>query len=201
MIWTKGAQSAKFQTFDWLINISPNLHFDRLLLLKVYKISAKKVMKEWCKIWRKTDFLFQKWHEFCKFWPEHSKVPQICTLIGSYNAKYLIFDLKKYRGAIFHDTEEWRKIWRKTDLLFEKWQEEFGKFSPEHWKVSKLGLSWNPFVQNRKCTSLKFTEELCVMTMKNDTKIEEELSCRFKIYMMNLMNFDLSTRKSQKFAL
>ena len=28
--------------------------------------------------------------------------------------------------------------------------------------------------------SLKFTEELYVMTMKNDTKIEEEMTCRFK---------------------
>ena len=37
--------------------------------------------------------------------------------------------------------------------------------------------------------------------MKNDVKLEEELTCRFKIGMRNLMNFDLSTRKSKKFAL
>ena len=49
--------------------------------------------------------------------------------------------------------------------------------------------------------SLKFTGELCVMTMKNDAKFEEELTCRFKIDMRNLTNFDSSTRKSQKFAL
>ena len=42
---------------------------------------------------------------------------------------------------------------------------------------------------------------LCVMAMKNDTKIEKELTCRFKIDMSNLTNFDPSTRKSQKFAL
>ena len=71
----------------------------------------------------------------------------------------------------------------------------------EHWKVSKLGLSLDLFVQNRKCMSLKFTEELCVMTMKNDAKFEEELTCQFKIDMRNLTNFDWSTRKSQKFAL
>ena len=59
--------------------------------------------------------------------------------------------------------------------------------------MSKLGLSWDPFVQNRKCMSLKFTEELCVMTMKNDTKIEEELTCRFKIDMRNLTNFEPRT--------
>ena len=49
--------------------------------------------------------------------------------------------------------------------------------------------------------SLKFTGELCVMTMKNDAKIEEELTCQFKIDMRNLINFDPSTRKPQKFAL
>ena len=38
--------------------------------------------------------------------------------------------------------------------------------------------------------SLKFTEELCVTTMKNDAKFEEELTCRFKIDMKNLTNFD-----------
>ena len=35
------------------------------------------------------------------------------------------------------------------------------------------------------------------MTMKNDTKIEKELTC-FKIDMGNFTNFDLSTRKSKK---
>ena len=45
--------------------------------------------------------------------------------------------------------------------------------------------------------SLKFTEELCVLAMKNNSKFEEELTCHFKIDMRNLTNFDLSTRKSK----
>ena len=49
--------------------------------------------------------------------------------------------------------------------------------------------------------SLKLTQELYVMAMKNDAKFEEELTCQFKIDMRNLTNFDPSTRKSQKFAL
>ena len=49
--------------------------------------------------------------------------------------------------------------------------------------------------------SLKFTGELCVMTMKNDAKIEQELTCHIKTGMRNLTNFDSSTRKSQKCAL
>ena len=87
----------------------------------------------------------------------------------------------------------------KSDAKFEEKMTccfENDRNSPEHSKVSKL----DPFVQSRKCMTLKFTEELCVMTMKNDTKIEEELTCRFKIDMRNFTNFDPSTRKSKKFV-
>ena len=60
-------------------------------------------------------------------------------------------------------------------------------------KVSKLVLSWDPFVQSTKCKGWKFTDELCVMTMKNGEKSEEELTCRFKIDIRNLTNFYSST--------
>ena len=40
--------------------------------------------------------------------------------------------------------------------------------------------------------SLKFTEDLCVMAIKNDAKFEEELTCHFKIDMRNFTNFDPS---------
>ena len=39
------------------------------------------------------------------------------------------------------------------------------------------------------------------MTMKNDAKVEEELTSQFKTDMRNLTNFDPSTQKYQKFAL
>ena len=51
-----------------------------------------------------------------------------------------MFELRKYRGVTFDDTQDWYKVWRKTDLYFKKWHEEFDEFSPEHLKVSKLGL-------------------------------------------------------------
>ena len=72
---------------------------------------------------------------------------------------------------------------KKTGLWVRKWQEEFGKFSPERKKVSKFWLWWDPFIQNRK-----FTEELCVMTIKNDVKFGEELICHFKIDIRSLTN-------------
>ena len=70
---------------------------------------------------------------------------------------------------------------------------------PEH--LSKLELWLCPFVQSRKFMSLKFTEELCVMTTKNDAKFEEELTFHFEIDMRNLTNFDLSTWRFKNFAL
>ena len=39
------------------------------------------------------------------------------------------------------------------------------------------------------------------MTLKNNEKFEKELTCGFKIDIMNLKNFDSSTQKSQKFKL
>ena len=56
------------------------------------------------------------------------------------------------------------------------------------------------FIQSRKWVNLKFTEELCVMAIKNDVTFGDELTCCFKTGRMNLTNFDPNTWKSQKFA-
>ena len=95
--------------------------------------------------------------------------------MGSFWPTYIMFELKKYRGVIFHDTEEWCKIWRKTDLWFGKWHEEFGRSSPEHLKVSKLGLWWDPFIQSRKCICLKFTGKLCFRLIKMTKNLKTNL--------------------------
>ena len=62
-----------------------------------------------------------------------------------------------------------------------------------------MGLLLGRFIQSRKSKSLKFTGELCVMTVKKDAKYEEKLTCQFKIDMRNLTNFDPSIQKTQKF--
>ena len=116
---------------------------------------------EWCKIWRGTHLSVQNWHEeFDEFWHEHSKISNICTLMGYFWPKYIMFEKKKYRGVLLDDIEYWCNIWRKNDLCFQIWHEEFSKFLAEHLKMSKLVFSWDPFAQSRKCMSLKFTMEL-----------------------------------------
>ena len=139
MIWTKRAhQSGNFQTFDCSREVSPNLYIDRLL--KVNKTLAKKYRgvishdpEDWCKIWKKNDFLFQKWQEFGEIWPEHLQVYKTVTFNCSYCATYLMFDLKKYRGVIFHDTQRWCKIWRKTCGV-ENGMRNMSNFSYSTWK-------------------------------------------------------------------
>ena len=88
------------------------------------------------KNWRETDLSFQRWHEeFEEFWPEHLKVSKIFILMGSYWAKYILFELKMYRRVTFHEPEEGCKIWRGIDLKFQNWHKEFDKFWHEHSKV------------------------------------------------------------------
>ena len=72
--------------------------------------------EDWCKIWRKTDVV----SKMTRIWwilTRALKILKICTFNGFFYAKYLIFDLKKYRGVIFHDTEEWYKIGRRIGLF------------------------------------------------------------------------------------
>ena len=166
---------------------------------KTYRGVMSNGTAKWWKIWRGIDLSFQNGHEgFNEFWPEHSKIPKICTLMGCLWPKYIMLALK---GVRFDGTKYWCKIWKKIDLCFQKWHEKFGKFSPEHSKALKLGLWWDPFIQRTICMSLKFTGELHVMTMKNDRKFKEELTCQFKTDIRNLINFDPSIWKSKKYAL
>ena len=62
MIWTKGVhQSATFQISYCSREMSPSLYFDRLLLLKIYKISANKVyIEELCLMTLKNDATFEE---------------------------------------------------------------------------------------------------------------------------------------------
>ena len=195
MIWTKDThRSAKFQTFNYSYEISPSLHFDKLLFLKVYKISAKKVQRScvswhwrvirnlkknwsvvskmtriwWIFTWALEESLqnlhldwfllckvnnmlgsniikflmsFQNWHKkFDDVWPKHLIVSKICPLMSSFSPKYIMFERKKYRGVIFHETSEWCKIWQKTDCGLENDMRNLANFHQSTWKLGpKIG--------------------------------------------------------------
>ena len=95
-IWTKVThQSAKFETLDSSYEISSNLYYDRLLLLKLYKISAKKVQRSFV-LWhlRVMQNLKKKQFSVSKItiiWSEYTKLWKICTSIGLLYTKYIMF--------------------------------------------------------------------------------------------------------------
>ena len=120
--------------------------------------------------------------------------------MGCFWPKYIMFGQKSTEKLHFVTLEYDAKFEEKLTMVWRMtWG--IGKFSSEHMKISKLGLSLGPSIQSRKCMRLKLTGELCVTTMKDDGKFEKELTCQFKIVMRNLVNFDTSTQKSQKFTL
>ena len=173
---------------------------------KVYIVWAKKVQRSYLlwnwkeyKIWRGMDLSFQNSHKkFDKFWPEYSKVLQIFTLLGSLWVKYIFLELKKYRGVIFHKTEEGYKVWRGFDLLFQVWHKDLTNFdlSSKSLKIFYFNgiLSTKVYIAWAK----KSAEELSFKKLKKDTKYGEESTCPLKIGIRNLTNFDPSTRKSKK---
>ena len=89
-----------------------NILFNVLLLSIVIAFELKKNRgvifndtEEGYKILKGINMLFENWHkEFDKFWPDHSKVSKTFTVMGSFLAKYILFELQKYRRVTFHGT-------------------------------------------------------------------------------------------------
>ena len=143
-IFTRALQSLKIGTLIRFFNPKKKMYE-----LKIYRAVMCHDNEEWYKIWRGSDLLFQNWHEeFAKFWPEHLKVSKSFILIWPFWAKYMLFELKKCRWVIFHDTEKGYNIWREIDLPFQNWHKELENIWPEHSKVSKVSyIVWAKTLQ------------------------------------------------------
>ena len=66
---------------------------------------------------------------------------------------------------------------RKLTCAFKNDIRNLANFHQSMFGSLKIETLRGPFIQSRKCMSLKFIGEFCVMTMKNDAKFEEELAC------------------------
>ena len=107
------------------------------------------------------------------------------------------FELKKYRGVIFHDTEQWHKIWKTLTLWFQKWHEKSGQLSSlEHPKVWKLYID-GLFLSKAYTVSARNFQRNCVMTLKGAAKFKRKLTCGLKNDIKNLVNFQVSSWKSK----
>ena len=115
------------------------------------------------------------------------------SLVGFFCVKYI-----RLKKLSFMTVKKDAKFEERLTFGWETDMRNMTNFYQSTWKSKKLGLWWDSLFESRKCTSLKFTEKLCVMTMENDAKFEEELTCCFKTDMRDLTKFDPSTWKSQK---
>ena len=87
---------------------SENLRFDVLLLLIAYNMSPKKVQKNYfSRQWKKIQTLKQNWLFIWKMtweiwwnltWAAENL--KIWTLMGYFCRKYVMFELKRYRGVL-----------------------------------------------------------------------------------------------------
>ena len=145
--------------------------------LKKYRGVIFHETEEVYKIWRRIHSLFKNWHKnLTNFDPSTQKVSKIFILIGSFWAKYILFELKNYRQIIFHETEKGYKTWRGIDLPFQNWHKKFDKFWSEHSKVSKIftvmGSFWAKYIlfglQRYRGVIFDDTEELCKFWRKTD---------------------------------
>ena len=136
MIWAKGShQSPKFQTFDCSRKISPNLYFDRLLLLKVYRILAKKVYtEELCLLTLKVDAKFEEKLIWCfkndrnlvNFGPSTQSLKHLhfdwfllCKLFNIWPKKVQRSYLSWHWRVMQNLKKNWLVVWKMT---WEIWQ-------------------------------------------------------------------------------
>ena len=109
IMWTETAhQNVKCQTFDCSREILPNLCFNRLLWLKAFKISAKKIKRS-CVPWHwrmmqnlnKNQFVVSKTTKIWWFLIWALKNLKNLHFDWSLLSKVYTFDLKKYRGVSY----------------------------------------------------------------------------------------------------
>ena len=122
--------------------------------------------------------------------------------MGSYWAKYILFELKKNRGVIFHETEEGYKICRGIDSPFQNWHKEFDKIWPEHSKVSKIFILMGSFWAKYKLLELKKYRVIIVHETEEVYKICREIDSLFQNWYKISDSFWLEHSKVSKiFAL
>ena len=95
-------------------------HFDGLLSSKYYKELSLMTLRSDAKFKEKLTCSFKyNTRNFVNFHPTSQKSVDF-TAMSYFCLKYMRFELKKYRGIIFHDTEQWCKMWINPDILVSK---------------------------------------------------------------------------------
>ena len=119
--------------------------------------------------------------------------------MSSFCPKYARSELQKYRGVIFHDTEEWCKIWINFDVVVSK-----SAWGNELTFIGALKNLENCTLMGFLCPKhIIFQLENFIGVMFHDTegwaKFKVKLTPGLKNVIRNLVNFHASSRKSENF--
>ena len=120
------------------------------------------------------------------------EILKIFIFIDSFFAMYITFDLKMSTGVIFHDPEEWCKIWRKTDVRSGKNIKNMVNFHQSTWSDAKFKekLTWG--LENNIRNMVNFHQS----TWSN-AEFEEKLTWGLENNIRNMVNFHQSMWMSQ----
>ena len=116
--------------------------------------------------------------------------------MGYFCPKYMRFELKKYKRAIFHDTKQWCKIWINLDLLVSKMAWGIGWTFIRAKSLKNCALMGSFCPKHIMFQSANFRGIMCHDT-QGDVKFEGKLTCGLKNDIRNLVNFHASSRKSE----
>ena len=138
--------------------------------------------------------------EFDKFWPEHSEVLKLCTLMDFLWTKYKMFDLKKRGYLSLH--------WRVIKKLKKNWLVVW-KMTQGIWQIFTRALEslkiWTlkgSFYSKEKIYEIKIYRSVMCHDNEEWCKIWRGIEMLFlNWHMRNLIRFEASTRKFKKFAL
>ena len=110
-------------------------------------------------------------------------------------------DLKRYCGVIFHDTEQWCKIWISPDLVVSKignWNWVDLHYRTQ--KSEKLYIDGHFLSKGYNLSARKFQRDYVSLHWRvYNAKFKGKLTCGLKNDLRNLVNFHASRQNSQNF--
>ena len=133
------------------------MHFDGFHLSKEDEVLDEKVQKSYVSWhWQVMQSLKKNWLLIPKmtwgiWWILMRAVAslKICTLMCYFCRKYIMFEPKKYRGVMCHNTKEWCKVWGRTICALKNDKKNLTNFVPtlESLKICTLMSSfWSKYI-------------------------------------------------------
>ena len=91
-------------------------------------------------------------------------------------AEFVMFYIKKCTGDIFDGTEDWCKMWRKTDLFFQWWI----------WQVT--WWQWQIFVHRLKNSDFMWEREMVELNQNKNSRQPDRTDAVWKLCLTFEMN-------------